>query len=62
MVNWPVPTNIKQVRGFLGLAGFYRHFIKNYASTLFDLIELLNKDAFHWDYMSQTAFDSLKMQ
>lgn len=31
MVKWPVPTSLKQLRGFLGFIGLYRRFIKNYA-------------------------------
>lgn len=60
MVQWPTPTTLKQLRGFLGLTGFYRRFIKNYASLSFPLTELLKKDAFHWNPSAQNSFDSLK--
>lgn len=36
MVNWPIPTTVKQLREFLGLTDFYRRFIKNYASIHLD--------------------------
>ncbi|XP_027337502.1 uncharacterized protein LOC113851229 [Abrus precatorius] len=60
MVNWPPSNSIKALRGFLGLTGFYRRFIKGYASLAAPLTALLKKDSFLWCSVSQSAFDKLK--
>lgn len=60
MVNWPTPTTPQSLRGFLGLIGFYRKFIREYVALATPLIALLQKDNFHWDPHTQLAFNQLK--
>ncbi|GKB02963.1 hypothetical protein Tco_0831052, partial [Tanacetum coccineum] len=57
----PPPTNIKGVRSFLGHAGFYRHFIKDFLKIARPLTKLLEKDTpFEFDDECQKAFELLK--
>jgi hypothetical protein len=60
VLEWPTPTNIKQLRGFLGLTGYYRRFIKAYAQLAGPLTDLLKKDAFMWNHVADTSFNKLK--
>ncbi|XP_050902350.1 uncharacterized protein LOC127112789 [Lathyrus oleraceus] len=60
VLDWMIPTNLKQLRGFLGLTGYYRRFIKSYATIVGPLTNLLKKDAFMWDENTQKAFEQLK--
>ncbi|GJV65323.1 reverse transcriptase domain-containing protein [Tanacetum coccineum] len=57
----PPPTNIKGVRSFLGHAGFYRRFIKDFSKIARPLTKLLEKDTlFEFDDECQKAFELLK--
>ena len=52
--------NTTQLRGFLGLASFYRRFIKHFARRAAPLTDLLKKDAFKWSEEAQLSFEDLK--
>ena len=60
IISWPVPRNVKETRGFLGLVSFYRHFIKNFSSIAAPLTDLTKKESkFEWSPPCQSAFKCL---
>jgi hypothetical protein len=59
--DWPAPTTVKQVRGFLGFGNFYRRFIWHFSEVAKPLNDLLKKDKkFEWTDDCQKAFEELK--
>ncbi|PNY15662.1 retrotransposon-related protein [Trifolium pratense] len=60
ILDWPVPKGVKGVRGFLGLTGYYRKFIKNYGKMVKPLTDLTKKDNFKWGNDEQEAFQLMK--
>lgn len=56
----PSPTSLHTLRGFLGLTGFYRRFIRGYAAIAAPLVHLLTKDTFEWSTIVQDAIQALK--
>ena len=59
--NYPVPTNPTEVRQFLGLASYYRRFMKDFARIAKPLYSLTCKDVkFEWSRACRDAFEALK--
>nr|GEZ25131.1 transposon Ty3-G Gag-Pol polyprotein [Tanacetum cinerariifolium] len=61
VLSWPIPTNAKGVRVFLGLTGYYRKFIKGFGSIVAPLHKLVGKGPFVWDEAANKAFELLKI-
>ena len=60
-IKFPVPTNMRQIRSFLGLANYYRRFVKDFAKIASPLHDLTKKaQRFYWDDDCQQAFEHLK--
>ena len=60
-MSWKLPRNVTEVRSFLGLARYYRQFIKGFSVIASTLTKLLRKGVkFEWDDKCQSSFDQLK--
>jgi len=59
--NFPVPQNVKGIKSFLGLSGYYRRFIQNYGQIAKPLTSLLKRDVpFKWSDLCQQSFEITK--
>ncbi|XP_037931175.1 uncharacterized mitochondrial protein AtMg00860-like [Teleopsis dalmanni] len=55
--QFSIPTNVTEVRRFLGLTGYFRKFVQNYAQIAHPLTQLTRKNiAFKWSSESESAF------
>jgi len=61
IMNWPMPTKVKDVQSLLGLANFYHQFVKDFSKIAAPLHKLTRKDQkWEWDAVHQKAMDELK--
>jgi len=61
VIEWPVPKGVKDVQKFLGLANYYRWFVKDFAKIVKPLHEMTRKEnKWSWGERQQKAFEELK--
>lgn len=62
IVDFPKPTTVRQIRRFMGMAGWYRRFIKNFSSLAAPLTDLIStKKSLVWNENAQVSFETLKI-
>ncbi|MCO5600686.1 hypothetical protein L7F22_054801 [Adiantum nelumboides] len=63
IVHWPHPTNLEELQIFLGLAGFYRKYVRDYAKIVVPMTDQLKGKGktFTWDEEQQRSFEKLKV-
>lgn len=60
VAEWKIPENLKHLRGFLGLAGYYRRFVKDFGVIARPLTALTNKECLQWSAEAKLAFVELR--
>ena len=63
VVNWDRPTNVSEVRSFLGLTGYYRRFVEGFSRIAAPLTQLTWKNVkFEWKEECEKSFQELKQR
>lgn len=62
MVEWEAPRNLKHLRGFLGITGYYHIFVKKNSGIAAPLTIFLKKYSFQWNDEVYIAFEQLKVE
>eukprot|EP00253_Pinus_taeda_P024434 PITA_24434 len=61
IIEWATPKNVDEVRSFMGLAGYYRRFIKNFSCIAYPITSLQQKGKkFEWAEKCEASFEQLK--
>jgi hypothetical protein len=60
MMEYLIPKTLRNLRGFLGLTGYYHNFSKNYGQLVAYLMTLLKKEAFSWTQEAIRIFEKLE--
>lgn len=60
MQNWPIPRDLRDLKGFLGLFRYYQRFVRGYGKIAESLTNLLKKNSFRWNEEAYAAFEALK--
>jgi hypothetical protein len=61
VLSWKAPTSVRDIRNFLGLAGYYQRFIEGFSKVSKPMTELLENDKkFEWTPACEASFQELK--
>lgn len=60
MVQWPIPTSLKELGGFLGFMGYHQRFFINYGVMASSSTRFLKKDMFPWSEETTATLEELK--
>jgi len=59
IIEWPSPKMITSLRGFLGMIGHYKRFVKNYVDIMAPLTTLFKKHTFRWNNEVEDYFKNM---